>query len=245
MSPEQFDIEFDLLFNNISSNQAPGHTPYEKTLFLIEAQDDIVKDLYSGKSGPYEKTEETAQYLRVLTEQADFDVASSQTSNHYSLAQISNTEWEGQLPSDCWFIIYEHAILNDKSCSTGVPAMVLPVTHNEFYKAQDNPFRGPNKRKILRLLIGDNVQLFSQSDYQILNYSMRYLRKPAPFALPGIERGDAPDSFFTELGVDVEDSQSVEDITTNGKECELPESLHRAILLRAVQLAKASWQNVI
>lgn len=33
----EFSDEFDVLFNNISSNQAPGLDQYEKSLFLTRA----------------------------------------------------------------------------------------------------------------------------------------------------------------------------------------------------------------
>jgi hypothetical protein len=45
--------------------------------------------------------------------------------------------------------------------------------------------------------------------------------------------------------LEVHSIEDLEDLTINGlsnsKECELPESLHTQILLRAVQMAKAVW----
>ena len=43
MTTQEFSLEFDLLYNNISSNQAPGLTEYEKSTFLTQAQEEIVK----------------------------------------------------------------------------------------------------------------------------------------------------------------------------------------------------------
>ena len=42
MTNEEFNNEFDVLYNNITSNQAPGLDEYEKSVFLTKAQDDIV-----------------------------------------------------------------------------------------------------------------------------------------------------------------------------------------------------------
>ena len=49
MLAEEFSQEFDILYNNISSNQAPGLTEYEKSVFLTKAQDEIIKNYFTGK----------------------------------------------------------------------------------------------------------------------------------------------------------------------------------------------------
>lgn len=38
------------MFNNITSNQAPGVNEYEKSVFLTKAQDEIVKNYFNPKS---------------------------------------------------------------------------------------------------------------------------------------------------------------------------------------------------
>ena len=37
MTPIEFSTEFDVLYNNITSNQAPGLNEYEKSIFLLHA----------------------------------------------------------------------------------------------------------------------------------------------------------------------------------------------------------------
>ena len=37
MTTQEFSLEFDILYNNITSNQAPGLTEYEKSVFLTKA----------------------------------------------------------------------------------------------------------------------------------------------------------------------------------------------------------------
>lgn len=49
MTTEEFSNEFDVLYNNITSNQAPGLDEYEKSVFLTRAQDDIVKRYFTPK----------------------------------------------------------------------------------------------------------------------------------------------------------------------------------------------------
>lgn len=50
MTTSEFSNEFDVLYNSITSNQAPGLDEYEKSVFLTKAQDDIVKSYFNPKS---------------------------------------------------------------------------------------------------------------------------------------------------------------------------------------------------
>ena len=67
MDLKELELEFDILFNNVSSNQAPGFTPLEKSIFLTEAQEFYIKELYSTKG--FEKDEEISEHLRTLVKQ--------------------------------------------------------------------------------------------------------------------------------------------------------------------------------
>ena len=50
MTNSEFSNEFDVLYNNITSNQAPGLDEYEKSVFLTKAQDEIVKAYFNPKT---------------------------------------------------------------------------------------------------------------------------------------------------------------------------------------------------
>ena len=95
--------------------------------------------------------------------------------------------------------------------------MVTPVTQDEFHRIMSNPYRGPSANRALRLDINNNI-VEIVSIYPIDKYLVRYLSQPSPIVLQD----------FT--GV------SVNNVSTR-TECELDESLHRAILDRAVRLA--------
>lgn len=55
MTNEEFSNEFDVLYNSITSNQAPGLDEYEKSVFLTKAQNEIVKSYFNPRSN---KTQE-------------------------------------------------------------------------------------------------------------------------------------------------------------------------------------------
>nr|DAF12157.1 MAG TPA: hypothetical protein [Crassvirales sp.] len=50
MTVEEMDNMFDVLYNNITSNQAPGLNAYEKSVFLTKAQGEILKNYFNPKS---------------------------------------------------------------------------------------------------------------------------------------------------------------------------------------------------
>ena len=53
MTTQEFSNEFDVLYNNIMSNQAPGLDEYEKSVFLTKAQLEILKNYFNPKGNKY------------------------------------------------------------------------------------------------------------------------------------------------------------------------------------------------
>lgn len=210
MTNPEFSIEFDILYNNISSNKAPGLNEYEKSVFLTKAQEQIVAELYSGRNNTYssfEETEEQRRYLHSLITTSSLEESTDTDDIITSNSSIY------KLPENIMFITYETAILTDNKEVT-----VYPVSQDELSKIIKNPFRGPSNNRVLRLDLGNNsIEVIS--NYDINKYLIRYIRKPNPIIL-----------------VDLEDELSINGVTEES-ECELDSSLHRTILDRAVALA--------
>lgn len=57
------------------------------------------------------------------------------------------------LPENLMFIVYEQVTFSDLDleCLDGNTAVVTPLTHDEYYRAMQNPFRRPNERRVFRL----------------------------------------------------------------------------------------------
>lgn len=222
MTNSEFSNEFDILYNNISSNQAPGLDDYEKSVFLTKAQEDIVLAYYTGKneSGDYfEGSEEVRQYLYTLVQ----DIEGSPATSTEEFTGVSDSSKFYSLDEDYLYILSEYIKTDlDKKIK------VVPITADQFLKVENNPFRGPSKSRVLRLDIstptGGRVQELVTAE-NIKVYIARVLRKPRPIII-GTLLG----------GLKINDS-----IESEG--CELPESLHRKILDRAVLLAKASFAS--
>ena len=221
MTTQEFSNEFDILYNNIMSNSAPGLNEYEKSIFLTQAQEALVLDIYRGKfdENSFESTEEVSDYINTLVRQ-------SKITDTVEGNGISTNSVFYQLPDDIWFITYESVILRDNNldCKNGQEVIVKPITQDEYYSISKNPFRGANYRRVLRLLSDNKVELISK--YGIESYLIRYLSKPEPIIL---------------------DNLSTYGVTINGKseitECKLNPAVHRILLNRAVQLAKSIWTS--
>ena len=221
MTTQEFSNEFDILYNNIMSNSAPGLNEYEKSVFLTLAQEAFVLDVYNGKynENSFESTEEVSDYINTLVRQAQ--ITDSTEGNGISKKSVFY-----QLPNDLWFITYESAILRDDAlnCKNGQEVIVKPITQDKYYSISKNPFRGANDRRVLRLLSNNKADLISR--YRIESYLIRYLSKPEPIILADL----------SSYGVTINDKTEV-------TECKLNPAVHRILLNRAVQLAKSMWAS--
>lgn len=224
MTTEEFSNEFDTLLNSYS-NVGPirgGYNTievdeYEKSVFLTNAQEEIVMGLYNGKNpfkDSFEKTEEVRRYLSNLIRTY---TASTKEEGYAGLSSKSSFF---KLPEDLWFITYEAVNLKDNKlgCIDGKNITVTPITQDEYHRIKKNPFRGPNERRVIRLDLSEKV-IEIISKYDIDTYLVRYLARPKPIILSKL-----PDNLSI---------NGVSDKT----ECELDPVIHRAILERAVKLA--------
>ena len=55
MTLQEFNTNFDLLYNNIASNQAPGLKKKKKSVFLTNAQLELVKNYFNPKGNKYQE----------------------------------------------------------------------------------------------------------------------------------------------------------------------------------------------
>lgn len=223
---EEWSLEFDLLYNNIVSDKAPGLEEYEKSVFLTRAQEAIVVALYKGTLGDaFESTEEVTDYLGTLVKTAE--CAEKETDQ-----KLSDKSYVFRNPDDLLFRTWETATITT-GCGDMI-APVVPVTQDEYWRTVRDPFKKQNERRVLRLSWSLNEDSFSNyqdkndyselvSDYPVTKYKLRYLSRPEPIIL-----------------VDLEDG-----LTINGKNkkmtCKLDEALHQTILAEAVRMAKVTW----
>lgn len=220
MTTKEFSDAFDTMLNSYSDfSSILAFDEYEKSLFLTQAQEQLIVELYSGRNNKalsFEMTEELRSSLKGLIKTVTLNEDSE------DFKGISEYSKFFTLPEDVLFITYEVATLNDEStgCKNGSKILINPVTQDEFYRVMNNPFRQASKRRALRLDNGLNVAEIV-TKYNIKDYTIRYLSKPTPIILADLE----------DVSIDGENK-----IT----ECKLDSVMHRYILERAVALAIAS-----
>ena len=231
MTVEEFSNEFDILVNSYRRFKALDHmeqldsldfNEYEKSIYLTKAQEEIVKELYSGTytGDSFESSEQLRRELDYLVTQRSY-YDSDKDGEIPCLTDNKFIHTVFSLPQDCLYIVYEQVSWDsDNNCLNGRVVDVVPVTHDEYWRVRNNPFRGPNGKKVLRLDRGIfYVELVSSIN--IGEYLIRYIRKPSPIVLTVL-----PD-------------ETIDGVNTP-QSCELNESLHRYILERAVRQAIAS-----
>lgn len=226
MTLEEFSNEFDVLIDNarISGASVRSLNEYEKSVFLTLAQEQIVTAYYKS----FELSEEARRYLKDL-------ITTKSVSGYTEDIELHPNARCYKIESNVLFIIYEWCSLtSDKKCLSDKKVSVVPIAYDDLARILENPFRGPNKRRIIRVDIPENKDMTSEliipsvylnSDVSSIQYNYRYIRKPQPIILEDIGTESA--------GLRIDNKYKA----TN---CELDSSLHRTILNIAVKLAIVS-----
>lgn len=219
MTKAEFKSEFHTKWNNINSNMAPGVSDKELAQMANSAYISIVKSLYNGTLSEFETNEETRAYLDTLVKQGSMTPVSSAESHSHIVddSKLFTT------PNDVMFVVYESAKITDNSnpCITNRQVVVKPVTHDQFWSIYNNPFKGSNDRKILRITHSETANNVTVEYYELVTkyavseYVMRYVALPEQIS-----------DIFTSTSEDI---------------CALPKSLHNTLVDYTVNIAKQIW----
>lgn len=226
MSEEEMDNMFDVLYNNITSNQAPGLNAYEKSVFLTKGQDEILKNYFNPKSkgnttqdgfdGNAKRQVDFSMLTSVETKSSGFESPLFDTRE--------NTKSVG-LPSKLMFAINEVAEVtrNNKQ----VILQIIPIKFDEYSRLMCKPYKRPLKYQAWRLTnnnISNKADIVIGPSDTLTKYTIRYVRRPNPIIVSDL------------------DGLTIEGKSTASK-CELDPIFHEEILQRAVELAKVAWTN--
>lgn len=212
--------EFDVLYNSITSNQAPGLDNYEKSVFLTKAQYEIIRDYFNGKTD---------------TTDSGFDGSVKRQYDFSSLIKTAEVAYDGsktsvridkrgivvEYPSD--FFLSVNEVLDDSENQY----TVVPIAYTDYQRLMTKPFAYPPKRIVWRVFLGTNENilalLIGKYKSTDLTLRLRYVQKPTPIILS-----------------DLEDSLKI-DGKSEETESILPDMLKQDLLERAVSLAKIAY----
>lgn len=234
----------DVLYNNITSNQAPGLSEYEKSLFLTKAQDEKVKNYFNPKSNQLGEGFDGNQ-KRQIDFSAITSVFTQNTAGNFTDALFDTrpNSKSTSLPEDVWMIVNER--IKVKRTSEGPDKTeiltVKPISYEEYDRLMSKPFKRPLKYQAWRLINnseGNKSDLIVGPNDNITEYKLRYIRKPKPIII-GDTDGITIDGYL--WGGPTTPAEPEANKIYGNKVCELDPIVHEEIVQRAVELAKIAW----
>lgn len=229
MNVTDFSAEFDLLYNNALSNSAAEINLYEKSLFLTQAQEEIIREAYDNKK--FGTSLESSEAIRrrldelTITKVSLYDLTLNSSLNGLKLN--SNSRFF-KIEDDVWYISYER--INTSTSQL----YIVPTALDTFSTFDDNPFKMPNKHKAWRLDCKNTVTTDKVveviSTVTPISYVYRYLKAPEPIVLANL------DDLYPGVGLTIQGINTV-------NECKLNSEIHRTILKRAVELATMAYKE--
>lgn len=227
MNNSEFNNEFDVLYNSITSNQAPGLDLYEKSVFLTQAQDDIIKHYFNpilnkSQAGFDGNTVRQIDFSMILRTKSITEFSNPILDSKPNTKRANLEDKKGEV----MLIINEFVDVNRHNKSQRLA--VLPLDYSEYLRLMSKPFKRPVQYQAWRIL--DSVDNSKEAEIMVgpsdtvEKYTIRYVKKPRPIILD-----------------DLVDSEVSIDGLREKSECELDPILHHEILQRAVELAKAAY----
>jgi hypothetical protein len=232
MTTQEFSNEFDVLYNNIMSNQAPGLDEYEKSVFLTKAQSEVLKNYFNPKGNKYQEG-----FGESEKRQIDFStLIKAVKPTAYvgsSYVKFDDRSQLFQMPSDILFVLNETAL----NTVDGVNRLIniVPINFDEYSRIMSKPYKQPLKNQGWRLFQSTGgvdfiSEVIVKTGSTLTDYKVRYVKRPKPIILT-----DLADTYS---------NVSIEGLTSV-TECELDPILHPEVLQRAVELAKAAYTGDI
>ena len=169
MTVEEFSNEFDILYNNITSNQAPGLDEYEKSVSLTKAQDEIIKSYFNprlnktqeGFDGNERRQIDFSMILKSkviyptnVVRSRNFEI-STYNGNVYNNEQLKNTELTFTVPYNKIPVKVNNVSVNNNTVSIQIDK---PYELLKYIDTHYHTFKIPEDQSYqeFSITIGDN-----------------------------------------------------------------------------------------
>ena len=230
MTTGEFNNEFDIYYNSIASNSAPGLDLYEKSVYLTKAQLELVKNYFNPKGNKYQVGFEGDSKRRIDLQNL---ITSGVSIDKIDASGINDNSTFFTIPNDTYIIIQEECKVDEPNlCINNKYLKVVPKTHDEYNTQINNPFKKPDNKLAWRIDNGlvnsvTNVEIISK--YDLKEYKFKYIMYPSPIVLTNLA------TLYPGEGLSI-------DGVTSEQTCKLNKGIHREILDRAVELALADYK---
>ena len=248
MTLTEMSNEFDILYNNIMSNQAPGLDEYEKSLFLTKAQNELILEYFNPKGNKFQEGFDGSERRQIDFSNLVFTKTITTLAQNYTSKRDSRSIVFSLKESNNPILLITNEFLRLDRAASGqgndaVPEdnkilTIVPISYVEYARVMMKPYKLPVKSQAWRLLNstvdGANTSipyaeiLYNSSAYDNYTptYVVTYVKRPNPIIL--INLADA----YSDVSID--------DVTA-ATPCELDPIMHHDIVQRAVELAKAAY----
>ena len=153
MTLEEFSTEFDVLYNSITSNAAPGFNDYEKSVLLTLAQEELIKSYFVannnttgvGLDGSQKRHYDFSTLIKIKSlKNIIYDIITARDKVNIPFLK-KDTNAVFLIPNDVFLILNEHLIAKDNNY------IVFPISYDTYNLLMSKPFPYPNKRQAWRL----------------------------------------------------------------------------------------------
>lgn len=228
MTVQEFSNEFDVLYNNIMSNQAPGLDEYEKSVFLTKAQSEIIKNYFNPKGNKYQEGFDGSQkrqvdFSKLMKTYTSSGTIPTPTSFFGNVTGAYKITW----PDDVFVVVNEVVDVTKKDDNRKYRLQVIPIKYDEYLRVSSKPYKQPLKNQAWRIINGENdINLIVGHLNSVSSdgYHIRYVKHPKPIILESLDGS----------GLSINNE-------TNEMGCELDPEIHPEILQRAVELARVAY----
>ena len=181
MTIQEFSTEFDVLYNNVTSNQAPGLNEYEKSVFLTKAQSQLVNEYFNSRTdgfgGGFDGSQKRQyDFSGLVRVERHFDINTFKERVD-ATEKLDRRSKVFLVPQNYFLAVNE--ILSDEKWQYSV----IPLSYAEYQRLMLKPYNFPVKRAAWRILTdkkncnyvhedasGNNVEdLLTAGDYKILS----------------------------------------------------------------------------
>lgn len=246
MTTQEFSNAFDTLLNSFNSKTNFGEgaakndivlDEYEKSVFLTQAQDIIVKSYFSNNTnnqgeGLDDSARRQIDFSKLITVGLGTPI---EVSKEGDLISFDDRGLMYQMPSNVLVVLNERLVVSSSNNSKSY--VVIPISYSEYDRIMSKAYAQPLKKQCWRLFNGETGDSSTNTDINAeiipiegaidndssVIYKVRYIKRPAPIILTNL-------TFTGQESLDIDGKSNV-------SECELNPIIHMDILNKAFELA--------
>lgn len=262
MTTTEMSNEFDILYNQVNSNQAPGVDEYEKSVFLTKAQNQVILAKFDPRGNKFQAgfnindLGQLRQYdFSTLIENTELDRITSQQYSPYDPRAITFV-----LPDDYFLTLNESVVENYQQ----VPYIyqIIDISYGDYTRLMQKPYQYPPKRSVWKLITKNGT--VKEQTVVVDNTQAAQVQTERGAKLHTIQSVKVSGTFCELIGkfinednitykmryvkrptpivlVDLSSDNLSIDGVSDETSCKLPEGVHHIIVQRAVELCTAIY----